>query len=176
MSFSVFAVPIIVALIFGWGLYKKVNILDAFIEGARENLKTAVGLLPTLTLLMLGVGMFRSSGALDAITRLLSPITDALGFPSECLPLTLLRPVSGSGALAILKNILAENGPDSFAGRVASVLMGSTETTFYTIAVYFAATKVKKSRHALPSALAGDITAFLLSSLAVRIFLGFTVR
>ncbi len=176
MRFSVIAVPLIAAFVFGWGLYKKVDILDAFTEGARENLKTALGLLPTLALLMLGVGMFRASGALEALTELLSPVTEVLGFPKECLPLTVLRPVSGSGALAVLKNILAENGPDSFAGRVASVLMGSTETTFYTIAVYFGATRVKKSRHALPAALAGDMTAFLLSSLAVRLFLGFTAR
>lgn len=176
MNLSAIAVPLIISLIFAWGLYKRVNILDTFIEGAGENLKTAVSLLPTLALLMLGVGMFRASGALDALTGLLSRFTDAIGFPRECLPLALLRPVSGSGALAILKNILDENGPDSFAGRVASVLMGSTETTFYTIAVYFGATRVKKSRHALPAALTGDITAFLLSSLLVRLFFGFTAR
>ncbi len=169
MDISSIVMPVLILGIFAWGLYKKVDILDTFCEGARDNLKTAVELLPTLTLLMLGVGMLRASGALDALTSLAAPLMQKLGFPEECLPLALLRPVSGSGALSILENVLNENGPDSFAGRVASVLMGSTETTFYTVAVYFAATRVKKSRQALPAALAGDLTAFALSALAVRL-------
>lgn len=171
MNISSVIVPVLVFGVFLWGIYKKVNILEAFTEGARENLKIAVELLPTLTLLMLGVGMFRASGALEAITGLFAPLMEFIGFPADCLPLTLLRPISGSGALSILENILKQSGPDSFSGRVASVLMGSTETTFYTIAVYFGATKIKKTRHALPSALAGDITAFLLSAVAVRLML-----
>ena len=171
MDVSSIVVIVLVFGVFAWGLYKKVDILSAFTEGAKENLKTAVGLLPTLTLLMLGVGMFRASGALEAVTGLVAPFIEKIGFPADCLPLALLRPVSGSGALSILENILKEHGADSFTGRVASVLMGSTETTFYTIAVYFGATKVKKSSHALPVALAGDVTAFLMSALAVRIFI-----
>lgn len=171
MDVSSIVVIVLVFGVFAWGLYKKVDILSAFTEGAKENLKTAVGLLPTLTLLMLGVGMFRASGALEAVTGLVAPFIEKIGFPADCLPLALLRPVSGSGALSILENILKEQGADSFTGRVASVLMGSTETTFYTIAVYFGATKVKKSRHALPAALAGDVTAFLMSALAVRMFI-----
>lgn len=172
MNVSIIIVPVLVFGVFLYGLYKKVDILDAFTSGARENLKTAVGLLPTLTLLMLGVGMFRASGALEAFTGLIAPLMEFIGFPPDCLPLALLRPVSGSGALSILETILQEKGPDSFTGRVASVLMGSTETTFYTVAVYFGATKIKKTRHALPSALAGDITAFLLSAVIVRLMLG----
>lgn len=171
MDVSSVVVIVLVFGVFAWGLYKKVDILSAFTEGAKENLKTAVGLLPTLTLLMLGVGMFRASGALEAVTGLAAPFIEKIGFPADCLPLALLRPISGSGALSILENILKEQGADSFTGRVASVLMGSTETTFYTIAVYFGATKVKKSRHALPAALAGDVTAFLMSALAVRLFI-----
>ena len=171
MDISSVVVIVLVFGVFAWGLYKKVDILSAFTEGAKENLKTAVGLLPTLTLLMLGVGMFRASGALEAVTGLAAPFIEKIGFPADCLPLALLRPISGSGALSILENILKEQGADSFTGRVASVLMGSTETTFYTIAVYFGATKVKKSRYALPAALAGDVTAFLMSALAVRLFI-----
>lgn len=171
MNISSVVLPVLVFGVFLYGLIKKVDILDTFTEGAKENLKISVELLPTLTLLMLGVGMFKASGALGWITSQLAPFAEFLGFPPDCLPLALLRPVSGSGALAILGNILNEQGPDSFSGRVASVLMGSTETTFYTVAVYFAATKVKKTRHALTSALAGDMTAFLLSALAVRLFL-----
>lgn len=171
MDVSSIVVIVLVFGVFAWGLYKRVDVFSAFTEGAAENLKTAVSLLPTLAFLMLGVGMLRASGALEALTGLLSPFFNKLGFPADCLPLALLRPVSGSGALAILEGILREKGADSFSGRVASVLMGSTETTFYTVAVYFGATKVKKSRHAVPSALAGDITAFLLSALVVRLFL-----
>lgn len=171
MDISVIVIPVLVFGVFLYGLYKKIDILDAFTSGAQENLKTAVDLLPTLTLLMLGVGMFRASGALEAFTGLIAPLMEFIGFPPDCLPLALLRPVSGSGALSILGKIFEANGPDSFAGRVASVLMGSTETTFYTVAVYFGATKVKKTRHALASALAGDMTAFVLSAVVVRLML-----
>lgn len=171
MDVSSLVVVVLVLGVFAWGLYKRVDLFEAFTEGVRDNIKTAVGLLPTLVLLMLGVGMFRASGALEALTGLVAPFIERIGFPADCLPLAILRPVSGSGALSILEKILQEKGADSFSGRVASVLMGSTETTFYTIAVYFGATKVKKSRHALPAALAGDFTAFLLSALAVRLFL-----
>lgn len=172
MTVSAFIMPLIAVGVFGWGLYKKVDIFEAFTEGAAENLKTAAGLLPTLCFLMLGVGMLRASGGTEALCLALAPLCQSAGFPPECLPLALLRPVSGSGALSILEGILKEKGPDSFAGRVASVLMGSTETTFYTIAVYFGAAGIKKSRRALLAALAGDVTAFLLSALAVRIFFG----
>ena len=171
MDISSVVVIVLIFGVFAWGLYKRVDVFSAFTEGASENLKTAVSLLPTLAFLMLGVGMIKASGALEALTGLISPLFAKFGFPADCLPLALLRPVSGSGALAILEGILKEQGADSFAGRVGSVLMGSTETTFYTIAVYFGATKVKSSRHAVPSALAGDITAFLLSALTVRLFL-----
>lgn len=171
MDVSSVVVIVLIFGVFAWGLYKRVDVFTAFTDGAKENLKTAVGLLPTLVMLLLGVGMFRASGALEALTGAVAPFIEKIGFPADCLPLALLRPVSGSGALSIMESILNEKGADSFSGRVASVLMGSTETTFYTIAVYFGATKVKKSRHAVPAALAGDITAFLLSSLAVRLFL-----
>ena len=172
MDISAIVMPVLVLGVFAWGLYKHVDILNTFTDGAWENLKIAVNLLPTLTLLMLGVGMFRASGALEAMTELIAPLMEFIGFPPDCLPLALLRPVSGSGALSILETVLQQHGPDSFTGRVASVLMGSTETTFYTVAVYFGATKIKKTRHALPSALAGDITAFIMSALMVRLMLG----
>lgn len=172
MNISSAILPALVLGVFLYGVFKKVDVFAAFTEGAKENLKIAIGLLPTLVFLSLGVGTLRASGALEALSRLASPLTEFLGFPAECFSLAILRPISGSGALAILENILEDCGPDSFAGRVASVLMGSTETTFYTIAVYFGATKIKKTRHALGSALAGDISAFILSALAVRLFFG----
>lgn len=169
---SAVIMPVLVLFVFAWGIYKRVDIMDAFTEGARENLKITASLLPTLCLLMLAVGMLKASGAIEALTALAAPMLEKIGFPADCLPLALLRPVSGSGALSIMENILHEKGADSFSGRVASVLMGSTETTFYTVAVYFAATKVKKTRHALTSALTGDLTAFIISAIAVRLMLG----
>ncbi len=172
MNLQSLIIPIFVLGIFLYGLHKRVDIFSVFIKGAKENLAVGVDILPSLIMLMLAVGMFRASGAMDALTELISPVTDFLGFPSECVPLALMRPVSGSGAISILETILDEYGPDSFIGRVASVLSGSTETTFYTIAVYFGATKIKRTRHALPSALAGDVTAFVLSALAVRLYIG----
>lgn len=172
MNIQSVIIPIFVLGIFLYGLHKKVDIFSAFVSGAKENLIVGFDILPSLVMLMLAVGMFRASGAMEAFSELISPITDFLGVPSECVPLALMRPVSGSGALSILEGILDDYGPDSFIGRVASVLLGSTETTFYTVAVYFGATGIKKTRHALPSALAGDITAFMLSALAVRLLLG----
>ena len=130
MSLQSVIIPIFVLGIFLYGLHKKVDIFSVFVKGAKENILVGVDILPSLVMLMLAVGMFRASGAMDAFSELISPLTDFLGFPSECVPLALMRPVSGSGALSILEGILESHGPDSFIGRVASVLLGSTETTF----------------------------------------------
>lgn len=162
--------PFAAALIVAVGLYKKVDVFDEFIKGARENLIVGIKILPSLIALVTAVGLFKASGTADILADLLEPLTSALGFPSECVPLALIRPISGSGATAVFEGILAECHPDSYAGRVASTLIGSTETTFYTIAVYFAAVKAKDTRHTLPSALTGDITAFIVSAFAVRLF------
>ena len=118
---------------------------------------------------MLSVGLFRASGGAEFLSRLISPLTDLINFPREAIPLMLLRPFSGSGATAVYEGILSDTGPDSFAGRVASVMLGSSETTFYVIAVYFAATKVKRTRHTLPAALTGDVLICVLSAVIVGI-------
>lgn len=169
---SDYVIPFFIALIMIIGLVKKVDVFSEFTEGAKENLKAAVSVLPALVALMTAIGMFKASGALDFISTAISPLTSFLGFPEECIPLAIIRPVSGSGALAVFENILTDVSPDSFAGRVASVIIGSTETTFYTIAVYYGITKVKKTRQALPASLAADFTGFVLSALTVRIILG----
>lgn len=162
----------VIVFAFGYAAYKRVDIVSAFCEGARENLKVALDLLPTLCLLMLAVSMLRASGVLDWLTGILTPLAVKLGFPAECLPLAILRPISGSGAIALLEDALRQCGPDSFPGRVASTLCASSETTFYTVAVYFAAVKSKKPKAALISALAGDLAAFVFSAVAVRIMFG----
>jgi len=123
---SDYVIPFFIALIIIIGLMKKVDVFSEFTEGAKENLKAAVSVLPALVALMTAIGMFKASGALDFISSAISPLTSFLGFPEECIPLAIIRPVSGSGALAVFENILTDVSPDSFAGRVASVIIGST--------------------------------------------------
>ena len=164
-------IPLILCAIFLYGLLHGVNIFDSFLEGAKEGISTSFGILPALVALMTCIAMFNASGALDILTNALRPICEAIGFPPETIPLALLRPISCSGALAIYENLLSNYGPDSFVGKVASVMQGSTETTFYTIAVYYGAVNVKKTRHTVPSALSADLTGFLMSVVAVRLLL-----
>ena len=121
---------------------------------------------------MTAVGMFRASGAMEALSGLCAPVLELLGVPPETAPLMLVRPISGSGALAVAGDLIAANGPDSYVGRVAAVMLGSTETTFYTIAVYFGAAGIRKTRHTIPAALTADCVGFAASALAVRLFLG----
>ena len=165
-------IPLIITVIIGSGQYKRVDVFTDFSEGSKENLLTCVSLLPTLIALITAVGMFRASGAQELISGWVSGFFDKIGFPAECLPLALIRPVSGSGALAVYESLLEEKNPDSFAGRVASVMLGSTETTFYTLAVYYGAVKIKNTRHTLAASLAGDMTGFIVSVLTVNIFFG----
>lgn len=168
---SNFVIPVFIALIMIIGLAKRVDVFGEFTDGAKENLKSAFDVLPALIALMTAIGMFKASGGLELISAAIAPLTEFLGFPRECIPLALIRPVSGSGALAVFESILTEVSPDSFAGRVASVVIGSTETTFYTIAVYYGITKVKKTKHAIASSLTADLTGFILSALTVRLIL-----
>ena len=138
-----FIVPVIIGGIFLYGIYRGVNTFDAFLAGAKEGLSTVVSITPALICLLTAVAMFKASGALDVLSWGLGPLAEGLGLPREVIPLALLRPISGSGAMVLFNDILATYGPDSFIGRVASVMEGSTETTFYTIAVYFGAAGVK---------------------------------
>lgn len=165
-------IPIFLGALIIYALYKKVDVFNEFKEGAWENIKVAVEILPTLLAIILAISVFKASGAIQLISSFLSPVTNFLGFPSECVELALIRPVSGSGAIAVFEDILKSNGPDSYQGRVASVLLGSTETTFYTIALYFSATKIKKTRQTLAASLTADFTGFIISALTVRLFFG----
>lgn len=167
-----YAVPVTVGLIVLFGLFRHVPVFDAFMSGAKEGLSSSVSILPPLVGLITAVTMLKASGALDLFSAAVAPVAHLLGIPEQVVPLTLLRPISGSGSLAFVSNILENNGPDSFAGRVASVMMGSTETTFYAIAVYFGAIGVKRTRHTIPAALAADATGFIMSAVAVGLFFG----
>ncbi len=160
---SVWVMPVLFLVIIGHGLFRRVPVFDAFLDGAKEGLKTAARILPALVGLIAAISMFRTSGLLGFITQLLSPLTGAVGIPAEILPLALLRPVSGSGSLAIVSDLLSAHGPDSLVGRIVSVMMGSTETTFYTLAVYFGSVGIKDSRFTVGAALLADATAMLVS-------------
>lgn len=162
--------PVMLVVIIVYGLIKKVNVFDAFLSGAKEGIKTAAKILPALVGLIAAITMLRASGALEFITRLLSPLTELFGMPSEVLPLALLRPVSGSGALAIVNDLLRAHGADSLVGYTASVMMGSTETTFYTLTVYFGAVGIKDARYALKAALFADFVGIVASCILCRVF------
>ncbi|MBP1545858.1 MAG: spore maturation protein [Oscillospiraceae bacterium] len=164
-------IPLILLAIIGAGIYKRTDIFSEFAKGAGENLKVCAELVPSLVALITAVGMFRASGAQELIIGFCSDFFTSLGFPAECLPLALIRPISGSGALAVYENLLEQCGPDSFAGKAASVMLGSTETTFYTLAVYYGAVRIKNTRHTLAASLAGDMTGFIFSVLTVNLLL-----
>ena len=168
---SIFAMPIFIALFVLSGMIKKVGVYDCFVDGAKDGLKSMYGIAAPLIGLMVGISMLRESGTLELISSALSPILLKLKIPSEVLPLAILRPISGSASLAVVTDIFRTYGPDSAAGTIASVMMGSTETTFYTIAVYFGAAGIKNTRHTVASALTADITAILLSTAAARMIL-----
>lgn len=153
---SVYAVPVIFLLILGAGLSKRINVYDTFVEGARDGISTVLRILPPLVGLMTAVGVLRASGALDFLVYLLKPLVSVLGIPPEAMPLALLRPVSGSASLALVAEMVREYGPDSYVGRVVSTMMGSTETIFYTLAVYYGSVGIKNIRYTLVAALIAD--------------------
>lgn len=163
--------PLFIAVTVVFGLAKKVPLFDAFVTGAKDGIKILIKVAPTLVGLIVAVDMLKASGFTDKVCEVLSPLADTLGFPKEIVPMVLLRPISGGGSTALLTNIYKDFGPDSFAGKVASVLAGSTETTFYAIAVYFGSVKVKKTRHTLICALSADLTAAITAALTVRLLL-----
>ncbi|MBB6218689.1 spore maturation protein B [Anaerosolibacter carboniphilus] len=160
---SVMIIPILITMILVHGFIKKVNIYEAFVEGAGEGFRTAIRIMPYMIAIFLAIGIFRESGALSLFTRLLSPITNLLGIPQEAVPLVIMRPISGSGALGIVRDIIHTYGADSFVGRVVSTMMGSAETIFYTMAVYFGAVAIRNTRHTLGAALISHLAAVIAS-------------
>ncbi len=164
--------PLVITAIVLFGLVKGVKIFDCFLEGAKEGLTTVKNILPSIVGLVVAVGMLKASGGLDIIVKLLSPLSGVTGIPEEIMPLAVLNPISGGGALSMYELILKEYGPDSYLGRVASVMMGATETTFYAITVYYGAVGIEKSRHTVFAGLIADITSFVASAWTVRLFFG----
>ena len=161
---SIIAIPLIIIIVVIYGLVDKKKIYDIFVEGVKEGMEIVIKLFPTLLGIFLAVGALRSSGILDIVTTLLSVVTSKIGFPSEVIPLALLRPISGSASLAIATDIMKTYGVDSKIGLIASTIMGSTETTFYTIAVYTSCIGVKKIRFVLVAALLADLVGMIASA------------
>ena len=162
-------VPVLILLIALWGLIRRVDLWTALVDGAGEGLKVTLRIAPPLIALLTAVYMLRASGALELLGQLLEPVLSAVGIPVETIGLLLVRPVSGSAALGVGAELIETYGPDSLGGRTAAVMLGSTETTFYTVAVYFGAAKIAKTRYAVPAALCGDVAGFLAASWAVRV-------
>ena len=172
MPLSALLVPALLCFTACFASARGVDVYAALTSGAAEGLNVLLRILPSLVALLSAVCMLRASGALEALSALLAPLLSALGIPSEVAPLLFIRPSSGSGALAVGTEIMSEAGVDTYVGRVAAVMLGSSETTFYTIAVYYGAAGITKTRYTIPAALCADAVMFLASAWAVRLLMG----
>ena len=169
---STWAIPILLAGIPLLALSRRVKVYPAFVDGAKAGFETAVRIIPPLVAIFVALAMLRASGAMDAVTRALAPLTAALGIPASVLPMVLVRPLSGGAALGVVGDVLRAEGPDSHAGRLVSVMAGSTETTFYVLAVYMGAAGVTRYRQALAAGLLADLAGMAAAVVAVRLLLG----
>jgi spore maturation protein B len=158
-AISLWAMPVLLVAIPFVGLLRGIKVYDVFIEGAKEGFDVAVKIIPFLVGILVAIGMFRGSGAMDLLMAALRPLVASTGFPAELVPLTILRSLTGSGSLAFTTDLIKTYGPDSVIGRMAATLYGSSETTFYVLAVYFGAVGVRRTRHAVAAALIGDLVA-----------------
>ncbi len=170
--FSVIAIPAIIILFVGYAAVKKVKIYESFVEGAKEGFNVAVRIIPFLVAMLVAIGIFRAGGAMDFLVVVLSPLTNLIGMPAEALPMALMRPLSGSGSLGIMAEIISVHGPDSFIGILVSTIMGSTETTFYVLALYFGSVNIKKTRHAVAAGVLADIAGILGALFIVKLLFG----
>lgn len=171
-TLSLLAIPLLVVFIVLYGALKKVRIYEVFVEGAKEGFQVGVRIIPYLVAMLVAIGIFRAGGAMDFLVWMLSPLTDWIGLPAETLPMALMRPLSGSGALGVMAEIIKTHGPDSLIGRMVSVMMGSGETTFYVLAVYFGSVGIARTRQAVPAGLVADAAGILMSAWLVRWLFG----
>lgn len=165
-------IPLTIAFVSLYAMARRVDVYSALVQGAGEGLGVLIKIIPAMIALLTAVYMLRASGVMEALGQLLAPFLTQLGVPPETVGLLLVRPVSGNAALGVGSELISTYGPDSTVGRTAAVMLGSTETTFYTIAVYFGAAGVNRSRYALPAALCADVAAFLAAAWAVRVCFG----
>jgi spore maturation protein B len=162
-AISRWAIPVLLVGIPLVGLIRRVKVYDVFIDGAKEGFNVAIRIIPFLVGILVAIGMFRASGAMDMLTAALAPAMNAIRFPAELFPLAVLRSLSGSGSLALTTDIIHRSGPDSLLARMAATMYGGSETTFYVLAVYFGAVGVKRTRHAIPASLVGDVVAAVVA-------------
>ncbi len=162
---SIIVIPLMLLVFIGMAQLKKVKVYEKFIEGAKEGFNVGVKIIPYLVAMLVAIGMFRSSGALDVLSFILKPFTALICMPSEVMPMALMRPLSGSGSLGVMTELMQTHGVDSLIGFMSSVMFGSTETTFYVVAVYFGAVGVRKTRYALPAGLMADAAGLIAASL-----------
>lgn len=163
------AIPVVITVIILYGLKEKKKVFDIFLDGGKEGFEIVIKMFPTLVGIFLAVGALRSSGIIDLIVNLITPITNLLEIPSQIMPLALLRPISGSASMAVAVDIMQNYGVDTLTGLITSTIMGSTETTFYTIAIYTSAVGIKKTRGILVAALAADVAGMVASTVICRI-------
>ncbi|MBR4546041.1 MAG: spore maturation protein [Oscillibacter sp.] len=162
--------PLLLSSVGLCGLWRRADVYASLTRGAEDGFRVVLRILPALVTLLPAVAMFRASGAMELLSAWCAPLLDVLGIPPETAPLLLVRPISGSGALATVGELIRVHGVNSRVGRTAAVMLGSTETTFYTVAVYFGAAGIRRTRHAIPAALAADVTGFVVAALTVRLF------
>ena len=170
MDLSAYLIPLLLSATALFALGKRVDVYSTITSGAAEGLTILLRILPSLVGLLTAIYMLRASGALEVFGSLLAPLLECVGIPPETAALIFIRPVSGSAALAVGSELMAEHGPDSYIGRIAAVMLGSSETTFYTIAVYFGSAGIRRTRYAVPAALLADAACFIASAFAVRLF------
>ncbi len=170
--FAIFVLPLMIVGLPVYGLIRGVKVYEEFVEGAKEGFRVAVMIIPYLVAILFAIGMFRASGAMDFLVETLEPALGAVGFPPEMLPMAIIRPLTGSGSAAIVADMVTVFGADSILVKMAGVMFGSTETTFYVIAVYFGAVQVKKTRHAVPAGLTADIFAMIFAVYLVQWLFG----
>lgn len=168
VAVSVWAVPVILVVIPLVGLLRGVKVYEVFVEGAKEGFEVAIRIIPFLVAILVAIGMFRGSGAMELLTDAVRPALDLVGFPADLLPLAVVRSLSGSGSLALMTDAVNVHGADSLLARMAATMYGSTETTFYVLAVYFGAVGIRRTRHTVPAALAADVVAMVTAVVVCR--------
>jgi spore maturation protein B len=171
-TLSIFAIPALILFIVIFGVVKKVKIYEAFVEGAKEGFNVGVRIIPYLVAMLVAIGIFRASGAMEMLASFVAPFTRLIGMPAEALPMALIRPLSGSGALGVMSEIIKTNGPDSLISKMVSVMMGSSETTFYVLAVYFGSVGITRTRQAVPAGIVADVVSIIMSVWLVNLIFG----
>ncbi len=165
---AVIVIPLVLLLFLSIALFRRVKVYEKFVEGAKEGFQVGVRIIPYLVAMLVAIAMFRTSGALDILTWMLRPLTELIGMPPEVLPMALMRPLSGSGSIGVMTELMKTYGPDSLIGFISSTMFGSSETTFYVIAVYFGSINVQKTRYALPAGLTADAIGLIMATLICR--------